>query len=146
MKSLNTKPSKVWDKWLHQVTFRLSTFLGYFFFLTPEEYASVTFGMIRSMPVTCRYRGAKFWKDETEDMCCSGGNVRLPPLMETPDTLYTFLTGKSTDDKNFLYHIRRYNVCFQMTFLVPWKKLEKLRLCQSLKFKIGYLCTSQVWL
>lgn len=57
-------------------------------------------------------------------MYCSVEKVKLTPLIETPEPLRTFLAGESTDDKLFLYNIRKYNACFQMTYFCTTKDIR----------------------
>ena len=48
------------------------------------DYASDPSCIIGSMSVTCQHCEAKKWKGETPGMCCSGGKVELPQLMDPP--------------------------------------------------------------
>ncbi|GFW26455.1 uncharacterized protein TNCV_1163921 [Trichonephila clavipes] len=48
-------------------------------------------------------------------MCCAVGKIKLHPFREPPEPLKTWLAGYTTESKNFLSNIRKYNSCFQMT-------------------------------
>ncbi|GBM88714.1 hypothetical protein AVEN_204009-1 [Araneus ventricosus] len=58
-------------------------------------------------------------------MCCSGGKVQLPRLVDLPEPLHTLLIGDSTEAKHFLTNIRRYNSCFQMTSFGTTKEIRE---------------------
>ncbi|GFR00791.1 uncharacterized protein TNCT_384071 [Trichonephila clavata] len=51
------------------------------------------------------------WKDETQEMCCSGGKVQLPNLKPYPEPLYSLLTHQDPLSEHFLLTIRKYNGC-----------------------------------
>lgn len=67
------------------------------------------------MDIICEHCQAKKFKRETDGMCCSNGKFYLPPLIEPPEPLLTYMTGTTKESKHFLQHIRKYNSCFQMT-------------------------------
>ena len=45
----------------------------------------------------------------TFSLCCSDGNVKIPPIKDPPQLLQTLLTGKTHRDRNFCQNIRAYN-------------------------------------
>ena len=45
----------------------------------------------------------------TFSLCCSDGNVKLPPIKDPPQLLQSLLTGKTHRDRNFHQNIRAYN-------------------------------------
>ena len=45
----------------------------------------------------------------TFSLCCSEGNVKLPPIKDPPQLLQSLLTGKTHRDRNFHQNIRAYN-------------------------------------
>lgn len=63
----------------------------------------------------CCYCGAKKWKEETNAFCCVNGEVEIPPLPESPKSLYDLLTGGDEKSKEFRSHVRSYNNIFAMT-------------------------------
>src|SRR5258705_6277295 len=67
------------------------------------------------MNTMCQYCDAMKWQNEAPGMCCSGGKVKLPPLMLPPDPLESLASGNSPQSKHFLDNCRNYNCCFQMT-------------------------------
>lgn len=71
--------------------------------------------VIGSMNVVCPHCRAKKFQKETAGLCCSNGKVHLPPLVEPPEPLLTYVSGTTKESKHFLQHIRKYNSCFQMT-------------------------------
>ncbi|GBM74318.1 hypothetical protein AVEN_193308-1 [Araneus ventricosus] len=77
------------------------------------------------MSVICEHCEAKKWKGETPGMCCSGGKVQLPRLVDPLEPLRTLLIGASAEAKHFLTNIRRYNSCFQMTSFGTTKEIRE---------------------
>ncbi|XP_071036949.1 uncharacterized protein [Parasteatoda tepidariorum] len=71
--------------------------------------------IIGKMDKKCTYCGALKFKNETPGMCCAGGKVELPNLRSPPEPLLTLVSGETSQSKNFLKNIRKYNSCFQMT-------------------------------
>ncbi|GFX87395.1 helitron_like_N domain-containing protein [Trichonephila clavipes] len=63
----------------------------------------------------CTYCGAQKFKNETPGVCCAGGKAKLPDLRSPPEPLLTLVSGKTSQSKKILKHIRKYNSCFQMT-------------------------------
>lgn len=71
--------------------------------------------VIGKMDQTCRFCGAKKYKNETPSMCCKSGKVKLLSLQAPPHELFKYMTGETPESKHFLRNIRPYNACFQMT-------------------------------
>ncbi|PKK59313.1 hypothetical protein RhiirC2_794998 [Rhizophagus irregularis] len=71
------------------------------------------------MDQVCAYCDSKFWMKEKDQrstlisptftMCCAGGKVTLPPLLEPPSYLMELYTSSESDAKSFRKNIRRYN-------------------------------------
>ncbi|XP_076299348.1 uncharacterized protein LOC143218189 [Lasioglossum baleicum] len=70
---------------------------------------------IGPMTNLCFHCHALKFKKESPGMCCSNGKINLPPLVEVPEPLLTYVAGVTRESKHFLQHIRKYNSCFQMT-------------------------------
>ncbi|GFV02612.1 helitron_like_N domain-containing protein [Trichonephila clavipes] len=71
--------------------------------------------VIGKMDKKCTYCGAQKFKNETPGMCCAGGKLKVPDLRSPPEPLLTLVLGKTSQSKDFLKNIRKYNSCFQMT-------------------------------
>ncbi|UYV67668.1 hypothetical protein LAZ67_5001525, partial [Cordylochernes scorpioides] len=71
--------------------------------------------VIGPMDKLCLHCHALMFQKETPGMCCSNGKVNLPPMVEPPQPLLTYVAGATRKSKHFLQHIRKYNSCFQMT-------------------------------
>ncbi|PKK75203.1 hypothetical protein RhiirC2_773912 [Rhizophagus irregularis] len=66
----------------------------------------------------CTHCGAKFWIDERNHnssqtfpsftMCCAGGKVSLPPLLEPPSYLLDLYTSSSSKSSSFCKNTRAY--------------------------------------
>jgi len=80
--------------------------------------------LIGNMDEVCSYCAATKWKDGTPGLCCSNGNVQLPPLLPPCEPLKSLMSGCTWDSKHFLQHIRQYNSCFQMTSFGATKKIR----------------------
>jgi hypothetical protein len=75
-----------------------------------------------SMDQTCSHCGAKFWlneKDQSSNLssprfavCCAGGKVRLPPVLDPPPYLLDLYTSSSSEARSFRKNIRAYNGLF----------------------------------
>ncbi|XP_012852527.1 PREDICTED: uncharacterized protein LOC105972131 [Erythranthe guttata] len=74
----------------------------------------------------CQSCGAMMWYGERIikqkgtsnpkfSMCCNGGKVELPNLIEAPDPLKILLFGTDRRSKHFQEHIRSYNMMFSFT-------------------------------
>ncbi|XP_074108441.1 uncharacterized protein LOC141533449 [Cotesia typhae] len=63
----------------------------------------------------CIYCRALKWMDEPPEMCCSGGQVQLPTIEPYPEPLNSLLIHQDPLSEHFLFTIRKYNGCFQMT-------------------------------
>lgn len=66
----------------------------------------------------CGACAAKVWQQEVHDgivysLCCSKGQVRMPPLSAPPDELQQLMRGGTPEANAFLQHIRAYNSCLQ---------------------------------
>ncbi|GBM82526.1 hypothetical protein AVEN_29318-1 [Araneus ventricosus] len=48
-------------------------------------------------------------------MCFCSEKVRLPAVETPPEPLLSYMSGTTSESKQFLKNIRRYNSCFQMT-------------------------------
>ncbi|GFX87317.1 uncharacterized protein TNCV_3368871 [Trichonephila clavipes] len=55
------------------------------------------------------------WKDESKEICCSSGKVRLDSFQQPPEPLKSLLCGEHEQSQHFLNNIRCYNSAFQMT-------------------------------
>jgi hypothetical protein len=72
-----------------------------------------------NMDQTCLHCGAKFWLSEKDQnssqsspkfaMCCAGGKVRLPPVLDPPPYLLDLYTSSHSDAISFRKNIRTYN-------------------------------------
>ncbi|GBO12469.1 hypothetical protein AVEN_39569-1 [Araneus ventricosus] len=89
------------------------------------DYISDPSCIIGPISVTCEHCEAKKWIGEAPGMCCNGGKVQLPRLMDPPESLRTLLIGDSAEVKHFLNNIRRYNSCFQMTSFSTTKEIRE---------------------
>ncbi|KAL6582395.1 hypothetical protein OROMI_006409 [Orobanche minor] len=74
----------------------------------------------------CEYCGALMWFEERSPktsnsmkliftLCCSKGKVQLPLLKYPPKLLLDLLEKRHTKSKNFIEHIRKYNMMFSFT-------------------------------
>lgn len=73
----------------------------------------------------CPYCSALLWFSEKIksttasnpefSICCSRGKVQLPLLREAPRPLNDLLMGRHKDSRNFLEHIRAYNMMYAFT-------------------------------
>src|SRR3990170_904542 len=71
------------------------------------------------MDQTCLHCGAKFWLSEKDRnssksspklaMCCAGGKIRLPPVLDPPPYLLDLYTSSRSEARNFRNNIRAYN-------------------------------------
>lgn len=71
--------------------------------------------IIGKMDKQCVYCAALKYDKEPPGMCCANGKVELPPLIDPPEPLLSYVKGNDTLSKHFLLNIRKYNSCFQMT-------------------------------
>ena len=62
------------------------------------------------------FKGEKYYGKLVENqptatfsLCCSDGDVKLPPIKDPPQLLQSLLTGKTHRDRNFHQNIRAYN-------------------------------------
>ncbi|XP_022019643.1 uncharacterized protein LOC110919688 [Helianthus annuus] len=77
---------------------------------------------------TCSYCHAMLWKDEmlrgnldskksAFSLCCSNGDVELPPSPDPPPFLEKLYRRSSSESRNFMNNIRAYNMMFSFTSL-----------------------------
>ena len=82
----------------------------------------VSYENVGSMAYNCHECGALMFKGEKTggslstdnptakfSLCCSNGQIKLPPIKEPPPQLKCFLTGKTKRDRDFRSNIRAYN-------------------------------------
>lgn len=50
-------------------------------------------------------------KEKLMATCDFNGKVYLPPLIEPPEPLLTYVTGTTKESKRFPQHVRKYNSC-----------------------------------
>src|SRR5581483_10483721 len=85
-----------------------------------QQYINENRHELGRMDRNCIHCGAKFWIDEkdqgssyafpTFSVCCAGGKVHLPSLLEPPSYLmYLYSTSSNTDAASFRRNIRGYN-------------------------------------
>ncbi|XLV02820.1 hypothetical protein S245_017157, partial [Arachis hypogaea] len=74
----------------------------------------------------CEHCATLFWYDQRSNknnntadlkfnLCCKGGQVQLPHLLEAPNVLYELLFNNTPKSKHFRDNIRSYNSMFQFT-------------------------------
>ncbi|GBO14350.1 hypothetical protein AVEN_79565-1 [Araneus ventricosus] len=80
-----------------------------------KDYSKHINVIIGGMSQICKYCFALKYKCEPPGMCCCSGKVRLPALETPPEPLLSYMSGTTSESKQFLKNIRRYNSCFQMT-------------------------------
>ncbi|GBN93109.1 hypothetical protein AVEN_105720-1 [Araneus ventricosus] len=71
--------------------------------------------IIGGMNQICKYSFALKYKCEPPGMCCCSGKVRIPALETPPEPLLSYMSGTTSESKQFLKNIRRYISRFQMT-------------------------------
>ncbi len=81
----------------------------------------------------CPKCSGKKWDGESEGMCCSDGKVQLQLLSEPAEPLKHLLIGESSESRNFLENIIRYNSCFQMTSFGADKQVNEGGFMQTFK-------------
>ncbi|GFT42392.1 uncharacterized protein NPIL_240821 [Nephila pilipes] len=80
-----------------------------------EDYSLSRNVLICTKMIVCPYCKALKFSGETKGMCCAAGKIKLPHIRELQDPLKTLLGGYTAESKHFLFNIRKYNSCFQMT-------------------------------
>ncbi|KAL3633895.1 hypothetical protein CASFOL_022657 [Castilleja foliolosa] len=86
----------------------------------------IQYGDLGDAIYECRFCNAQFWFNERSqkwgclnapyyNVCCNGGIVDLPRLVEPPDVLRDLLHGTSRRSKHFQENIRSYNSMFCFT-------------------------------
>ena len=70
---------------------------------------------IGSLSVIYPHCKAMNYKLESPDLYCAGGKVKLPVLTNSPEPLYSFLYGNTTESKYIFANIQKYNGCFRTT-------------------------------
>ena len=84
--------------------------------------SSIAYENVGSMSFTCSQCGALMFKGEKSggslsgenptakfSLCCSNGEIKLPPIKEPPEKLKCLLTGNTKKDCDFRTNIRGYN-------------------------------------
>lgn len=79
------------------------------------EYALDKMVAIGEMNIECPHCAALRFKEEPPELCYANGKVKLPPLMEPPEPLYSLLENLHPMSKPFFQQIRSYNCAFQIT-------------------------------
>ncbi|GBM43234.1 Zinc finger protein 45 [Araneus ventricosus] len=72
---------------------------------------------IGKMDIVYVHCSAKKFKGEFPEMCCSNWKVKLKPLQSPPDPFKAYMSGTTSESKQFLKYIKKYNSCFQMMSL-----------------------------
>jgi hypothetical protein len=70
---------------------------------------------IGTMSVVCEHCLELKFKDESKDVCCLQGKVKLEEILPPPEPLHSLLTGDHPKSKKFIYNIYLNNNAFQMT-------------------------------
>jgi len=86
---------------------------------TKQDSISIRRHELGRMNQICIHCNAKFWIEEKDGnspktspsfaVCCAGGKVSLPPLLDPPSYLLNLYTSSSSDAKLFRKNIRAYN-------------------------------------
>ena len=118
--------------------------------LSTFDESSVTSHDIGRMVYTCSECGALMYKGEKSDkslsadnttakfaLCCSYGDIKLPPIKEPPDELKHILSGNTKSDQNFRYNIRAYNSSLAFASMCLTKKEYKFNIKYPYCFRIS---------
>lgn len=71
-------------------------------------------------PTTCRCCHPHwFYHHESNDMCCTGGQVSLPQI-NSPQELFEIVLDSMSKGRNFRHHIRSYNHLLSFRILLPY--------------------------
>uniref|UniRef100_A0A803MEP6 Helitron helicase-like domain-containing protein n=1 Tax=Chenopodium quinoa TaxID=63459 RepID=A0A803MEP6_CHEQI len=87
----------------------------------PPKYAYVL-----HVPTLCEYCGAKLFKDESINLCCNQGEIRLAPN-HMPDSLHNLFLSLDSSSESFRKYIILYNNMFAFTSLGVKKDKELAR-------------------
>ncbi|CAA7032657.1 unnamed protein product [Microthlaspi erraticum] len=93
-----------------------------------EEKDKIVYNDEGDMNYKCQYCNAKFWygerlnrkrrtKNPTFSLCCSQGQVKLPPLKEPPEAIKKLIYGSDPLSRHFQKNMRPYNMSFSLTSL-----------------------------
>jgi hypothetical protein len=80
-----------------------------------KDYAADQSVDIGSMTFVCFHCKAMKFRNETQNLCCANGKIKLPKLNPPPEPLRTLMSGADAESKHFLSNIQKYNSCFQIT-------------------------------
>ena len=82
-----------------------------------EDITHIKRHVLDNMEVECDHCHALRWSAERPTICCRGGQVKLPILLDPPEPLKTLLTEQTGQGRHFRQNIRKYNSAFTMAFL-----------------------------
>ena len=82
-----------------------------------EDITHIKRHVLDNMEVECEYCHALRCSAERPTICCRGGQVKLPILLDPPEPLKTLLTEQTGQGRHFRQNIRKYNSAFTMASL-----------------------------
>ena len=82
-----------------------------------EDITHIKRHVLDNMEVECEHCHALRWSAERPTICCRGGQVKLPILLDPPEPLKTLLTEQTRQGRHFRQNIRKYNSAFTMASL-----------------------------
>ena len=82
-----------------------------------EDITHIKRHVLDNMEVECEHCHALRWSAERPTICCRGGQVKLPILLDPPEPLKTLLTEQAGQGRHFRQNIRKYNSAFTMASL-----------------------------
>ena len=82
-----------------------------------EDITHIKRHVLDNMEVECEHCHTLRWSAEPPTICCRGGQVKLPILLDPPEPLKTLLTEQTGQGRHFRQNIRKYNSAFTMASL-----------------------------
>ena len=82
-----------------------------------EDITHIKRHVLDDMEVECEHCHALRCSAERPTICCGGGQVKLPILLDPPEPLKTLLTEQTGQGRHFRQNIRKYNSAFTMASL-----------------------------
>jgi len=131
----------IWNQSSMHCTIQMVIIASTMMFIITSLHPSTVIGKMDNI---CGYSDTLKFKNEAPEMCCPGEKIKLPESHSPHEPKSTLLSGDTSQSKQFLSNIRKYNSCFQMTYFSV-TNIVRENCMSTFKVVIVIFCNGHDW-